>query len=115
MVRWFANHSPHRSFGLGSTALTTSTTDTTTPQRPRATNGANIFAEEYKARIKERMAEQQIQEGGTPEKVNLARYHAIKQEFYKQLTEGERHGYETKATEKNKALKAIPETSKIFE
>jgi hypothetical protein len=65
MVRWFANHSPHRSFALGSTALATSATS---PQRPRATNGANIFAEEHKARIKERMAEQQIQEGGNPEK-----------------------------------------------
>jgi hypothetical protein len=95
-------------------ALTTATS-TTSPQRPRATNGANIFAEEHKARIKERMAEQQMQEGGTPEKVNLARYQTIKQEFYNQLTEKERHGYEAKATEKNKAYKAIPEKSKIFE
>jgi hypothetical protein len=83
-VRWFTNHSPHR----------------TASQRPRATNGANISAQEHKAEITERMAEQQSQEGGIP-----------KQDKYDQLNDEGRCAYETKAAKKNEAL---PETSEIF-
>lgn len=104
MVRWFTNQK-------GSPTATS----TSSPKRPRATNGASVFAEEHKARITGRMAEQQSQEGGSPEKVNLARYHAVKQEFYNQLTEEERSGYDAKAAERNNARKAMPEPSQIFE
>ena len=61
------------------------------------------------------MAEQQIQEGGISKQVNLKRYHAIKQELYDGLTDEERSAYEAKAAEKNKASKAPPETSEIFQ
>jgi hypothetical protein len=61
------------------------------------------------------MAEQQFQEGGIPQQVNLRRYHTIKQELYDQLTDGERHAYETKAAKKNETGKSPPETSEIFE
>jgi hypothetical protein len=101
---------------LGSTALTA----TSPSKRPRATNGAEVFAKEHKVRITERMAEKQDQEGGTliDEKtgaVNLMRYRTAKQELYDQLTDKERHAYEAKASETNEVLKALPETSETFE
>ena len=113
MLRWFANHSPNRSAGCGSTTFTASSKAIS--KRPRATNGANVFAEEHKDKITEKMAEQQDQEGGTPKQVNLTRYRAIKQELYNQLTGEVRSAYEAKAAEKNKASNTMPEKSKIFE
>lgn len=61
------------------------------------------------------MAEQQDKEGGAVRQINLPRYHAVKQELYHQLTSEERDAYEEKAAETNKASKALPETSRIFE
>jgi hypothetical protein len=111
-LRWFTNHSPLRSSGPGSAALTILTSS---PKRPRATNGANVFAEEHKAQITKKMEEHQDQEGGSPKQVNLTRYRTIKQELYNQLTDEERHIYEAKAVAKNEACKEAPEKSKIFE
>lgn len=85
-----------------------------TSKRPRATNGADVFAEEQKGKITERMAEEQAQEGGIPKQVNLRRYQTIKQELYDQLPNEERRGYEAKAAKKNEASKAQPETSVVF-
>jgi len=73
-----------------------------------------VFAEEQKRKITELMAEQQQQEGGVPKHVNLTRYRTIKQELYDQLTDEERHAYEAKAAEQNKATKALPERSENF-
>ena len=95
-------------------ALTTAS-PTAMSKRPRATNGAGVFAKEHKTKITEQMAEQQYQDGGTPKQVNLTRYHTIKQELYNQLTDEERREYEAKAAETNEAYKALPETSRIFE
>lgn len=111
MLRWFANHSPNRSSGSG---LTTASSKAIS-KHPRATNGASVFAEEHKAKITDKMAEQQDKEGGTPKQVNLTRYRAIKQELYDQLTDEVRSAYEAKAAERNKASNALPEKSKIFE
>ena len=83
-------------------------------KRPRATNGANVFAKEHKVKITERMAEEQDQEGGISKEVNLRRYQTIKQELYDQLPDEERRGYEAKAAKKNEASKAQPETSEVF-
>jgi hypothetical protein len=84
-------------------------------KRPRAINGAAVFAEEQKMVITERMAEPQDQDAsGIPKKANLARYHTIKRELYNQLTDEERLAYETRATAKNEACK-MPEKSKIYE
>jgi hypothetical protein len=60
------------------------------------------------------MAEQQEHEGGIPKHVNLIRYRTIKQDLFDQLTDEERHVYEAKATEQNKACKTLPERSEIF-
>jgi len=113
MLRWFTNHSPHRSVDSGSTPLTT-VTSRATSKRPRATNGPGVFAEEQKRTITELMAEQQQQEGGVPKHVNLTRYRTIKQELYDQLTDKERRAYEAKAAEQNKAAKALPDRSENF-
>ena len=91
------------------------TVTTTSPKRPRAVNGADVFSKDHKAKITERMAEQQVQEGGTPNQVNLTRCRSIKQELYNQLPDKERRVYEAKVVEKNEERKALPETSKIFE
>ena len=109
MLRWFMNCSP----GSGSKVSTT-TTSRATPKCPRATNGVSVFAEEHKAKITERMAEQQEQEGGNPKWVNLTHYHSIRQTLYDQLTEEEQREYEGKAAKKNEASKTQPETSEIF-
>jgi hypothetical protein len=113
-LRWFANHSPNRSSGSGPTAVTTASSQAIS-KRPRATNGANVFAEEHKAKITEQMVEQKEKEGGTPKQVNLTRYRAIKRELYNQLSDEVRSAYEGKAAERNKAINVLPEKSKIFE
>ncbi len=61
------------------------------------------------------MAEEKEKEGGIPELANFTRYRNIKQELYDQLTDEERLAYEEKAAELNKAHKALPERSEIFE
>lgn len=84
-------------------------------KRPRATNGAEVFAKEHKEKITERMAEQKKQQGGTPQQVNLTRYRTIKKELYNRLTDEGRCTYEAKAAKTNEARKALPEKSEIFE
>jgi hypothetical protein len=88
--------------------------NTATSKHPRAANGLGVFAEEHKGKIVEKMAEQQQQEGGVPKRVNLPRYHAIRQELYDQLTDEERQAYQAKAAEQNKARKTLPERSENF-
>jgi hypothetical protein len=111
MLRWFSNHSPLRNLRSDSAPLT----PFATPKCPRATNGPRIFADEHKRKIVDLMAEEKEKEGGIPELANLTRYRNIKQELYDQLTDEERLAYEEKAAELNKARKALPERSEIFE
>jgi hypothetical protein len=107
-LRWFSNHSPHRSSGSKTLPAASPT------KRPRATDGAGVFAKEHKAEIVERVVEQQDW-NGTPKQFNLPRYRTIKQELYNQLTYEQRCAYEAKAAEANEAYKALPEKSIIFE
>jgi hypothetical protein len=95
---------------VGSKATTASPS-----KRPRAVNGADVFAQDHKAKITERMAECQGQGGGTPKQINITRYRAAKQELYYQLPDEERCAYEAKAAKKNEECKSLPEASKIFE
>jgi len=89
-------------------------TSVATSKRPRATNGPRVFAEEYKTKIADLMAEEKEKEGGIPKLVNLTRYHKIKQQLYDQLTDEERRVYEAKAAELNEARKVLPERSENF-
>ena len=84
-------------------------------KRPRATNGAGVFAKEHRAEIMERMAEQQDQDSDTPKQFNLSQYRMVKQELFNQLTDEQRCAYEVKASETNEEYKALPEQSRIFE
>jgi len=111
ITRWFTNRTPHHK---SSAAPVTATATPTTPKRPRATNGANIFAAEQKAKITGCMAQLRGLEGADPKHVNLSQYQLIKKELYKQLSDDERQEYEVKAAEKNQMHKALPNTTEIF-
>ncbi|RDB30533.1 hypothetical protein Hypma_007049 [Hypsizygus marmoreus] len=106
MKKWYSNQ--FTSNKANDTAVSSST------EKPRATTGIEVFAQENKTNIHAKITEERTQLGQSPKEANLPLHRKLKKELFEELDEDARAEYEAKAAELNARRDQPPDPKLVF-
>ena len=106
---WFFYNMPNRSKKSGKLAAASAQL-----KKPRATNALEVFSQERKPQIMQKMAEK-LSASSKSDRNNIKAYKESQQELWSTIEPETRAEYEEKAAEHNKKIKEGPTDEELYE